>query len=85
VDLNPNRFNRKFAPIKYSGTGISIRVDKRGEDPRLIPGNAVITQNGKTCQVPAKELWTPDSDFRYADDKSLIDFLNKKCANKFSI
>ncbi|MFP5490211.1 MAG: hypothetical protein ACLGG0_01825 [Bacteriovoracia bacterium] len=85
VDLNPNRFNRKFAPIKYSGTGISIRVDKRGEDPRLIPGNAVITQNGKTCQVPAKELWTPDSDFRYADDKALIDFLNRKCGNKFSI
>lgn len=85
VDLNPNRFNRKFAPIQYGGTGISIRVDKRGEDPRLIPGNAVVTQNGKTCQVPAKELWTPDSDFRYADDKKLVEFLNRKCGNKFSI
>lgn len=84
VDLNPDRFKRKFAPISYSGTGISIRVDKRGEDPRLIPGNAVITQNGKTCQVPAKQLWN-ETDFRFADDKGLVDFLNSKCKSKFSL
>lgn len=84
VDRKPDRFTRKFAPIKYSGTGISIRVDKRGGDPRLIPGNAVVTQNGKTCNVPAKELWNQE-DFRYADDASLVAFLNKKCGNKFSL
>jgi hypothetical protein len=85
VDVNPNRFERKFAPVKYSGAGISIRVDKRGEDPRLISGNAVITQNGKTCQVPAKELWDTKADFKYQDDKRLLDFLNTKCAKKFSL
>lgn len=85
VDLNPNRFNRKFAPITYKGTGISIRVDKRGEDPRLGTGSAVVTQNGKTCQVPARELWNAQSDFRYPNDKGLVDFLNKKCGNKFDI
>lgn len=85
VDLNPNRFERKFAPINYSGSGISIRVNKRGEDPRLIPGNAVITQNGKSCQVPAKDLWDTKADFKYSDDKKLLDFLNTKCPSKFSI
>lgn len=85
VDLNPDRFKRKFAPISYSGTGISIRVDKRGEDPRLIPGNATVTQNGKTCQVPARELWNTNADFRYADDRNLVNFLNRKCGNKFSL
>ncbi len=84
VDVNPNRFERKFAPVKYSGKGISIRVDKRGEDPRLISGNAIITQNGKTCQVPARELWDTKADFKYSDDKKLLDFLNTKCAKKFN-
>ncbi|MCM2350928.1 MAG: hypothetical protein NDI69_12975 [Bacteriovoracaceae bacterium] len=84
VDLNPNRFNRKFAPISYSGSGISIRLDKRGGDPRLISGNAVVSQNGKTCQVKASELWQ-EEDFRYEDDKKLVDFLNRKCGKKFTL
>ena len=85
VDVNPNRFERKFAPITYNGSGISIRVNKRGEDPRLIPGNAVITQNGKSCQVPAKELWSPSSDFKFSDDQKLLDYLNSKCSKKFTL
>lgn len=84
VDLNPNRFNRKFAPVNYTGSGISIRTDKRGEDPRLITGNATVTQNGKTCQVPARELWN-ETDFKYADDAALVGFLNQKCGNKFKL
>ena len=84
VDLTPNRFNRKFADVKYQGTGISIRLDKRGEDPRLITGNAVVTQNGRSCQVPARELWR-ETEFRYPNDRGLVDFLNRKCGNKFNI
>lgn len=83
IDLEPNRFNRKFAPITYSGTGISIRLDKRGSDPRL-GGDATVTQNGKTCKVPAQELWKQE-DFRYADDLALVTFLNRKCGPKFSL
>jgi hypothetical protein len=82
VDLNPNRFERKFAAVDYTGTGISIRVDKRGEDPRLIKGDAVVTQNGKTCRIPAGQLWTGDAAFRYHNDNDLVNFLNRKCANK---
>lgn len=85
VDLNPDRFNRKPAPLDYNGTGISIRVDRRGEDPRLIKGNAVITQNGKKCEVPAGQLWSGDTSFRYKNDNDLVNFLNRKCGNKFSI
>ena len=85
VDVNPNRHNRKFADVSYQGSGISIRVNRRGEDPRLIPGSAVITQNGKTCQVPANELWNRDSSFKYADDNRLLELLNRKCAGKFTM
>ena len=85
VDLNPNRHARKFASVDYTGTGISIRVNRRGEDPRLIEGNAVITQNGKKCEVLAGELWSSDTAFRYPNDQDLVNFLNRKCGNKFTI
>lgn len=85
VDLDPNRFNRKFAPVSYSGSGISIRVDKRGEDPRLLGGSATINQNGVTCKVPVTELWTSDANFKYGDDAKLLSFLNTKCGKKFKM
>lgn len=85
VDLTPNRFNRKFAAVDYTGSGISIRVDKRGEDPRLIAGSAVISQNGSTCKVPANQLWSSKSDFKYGNDAELLSFINSKCGNKFKI
>lgn len=85
VDLNPDRFSRKFAPITYSGSGVSIRVDKRGEDPRLYGGNATITQNGKSCKVPATDLWNSAPDFKFADDGKLLELINRKCQKKFSL
>ena len=84
VDLTRDRNKRKPAAVSYTGTGISIRVDVRGSDPRLIKGNAVITQNGKSCQVKASELWNQE-DFRYDDDRKLVEFLNRKCRQKFSL
>ena len=84
VDLTPDRFKRKPPAVSYTGSGISIRVDVRGSDPRLIKGNAVITQNGKSCQVKASELWNQE-DFRYDDDSKLVEFLNRKCRQKFSL
>ena len=35
IDLSPSRFNRKFPNIKYTGSGIVLRVNARGRDPRL--------------------------------------------------
>lgn len=85
VDLNPDRFKRKFAPVSYEGTGISIRIDKRGEDPRLYGVNATISQGGKTCKVPVQELWSTKTDFKFAEDSKLVEFLNRKCTNKFAL
>lgn len=84
VDLNPNRFNRKFAPVNYTGKGISIRINRRGEDPRLAKGHAEVTQNGITCKVAIQELWN-DTDFKFSDDSKLVEFLNRKCGKKFKI
>lgn len=83
VDLNPDRFKRKFAPVSYSGSGISIRINKRGKDPRIY-GEAVITHGSKTCKMPAQKLWE-NAEFRFADDAKLIQFLNQKCTSKFQL
>lgn len=83
VDLNPNHYNRKFAPVTYTGKGISIRTDQRGSDPRLL-GKAKITQDGNVCELSVKELWN-HTDFKFADDEELVEFLNKKCGKKFKL
>ena len=87
IDTSPNRFQRKFAN-NYVGEGISLRVDRRGDDPRNGVGNVVITQKGKTCTLPKEKVWggTPNEPtFKFNDDKKLVDFLNSSCSSKFSL
>lgn len=87
IDTNPNRFQRKFAN-NYVGEGISLRVDRRGDDPRNGVGNVVITQKGKTCTLPKDKVWGGTNDnpkFKYNDDKKLVNFLNANCSSQFSL
>jgi hypothetical protein len=84
IDTNPNRSQRKFPPISYKGTGLSIRIDHRGEDPRLHAREAVITQNGNTCRVPRQQLWD-GINFRFASDEALLNFINSKCRQGFQV
>jgi hypothetical protein len=74
-----------FNNVAYTGTGISIRINKRAGDPRESQGQATITQNGRTCQVPTSQLWNQNTNFRYSDDRQLVQFLNQRCGNRFSI
>jgi len=84
VDLNPDRFKRKFAPINYEGSGIALRIDHRGEDPRVFAKMVSISQKGKNCQIPRAELWD-NVNFKFSDDSKLVEFLNKKCSVKFTL
>ncbi len=75
-----------FNNVAYTGTGISIRINKRAGDPRESQGQATITQNGRSCQVPTSQLWNRDANFRYSDDRQLVQFLNQRCSGgRFSI
>jgi hypothetical protein len=85
LDINPDRFKRKFAPLTYTGTGITIRIDKRGDDPRLTAPKAVVSQNGATCEIATKELWNSEANFKFISDEKLLELLNKKCNKKFSL
>lgn len=87
IDTNPNRLKRKFV-TSYAGEGISLKVDRRGNDPRIGAGNVEITQKGKTCSLPKAQVWGGTNDnpkFKFSDDKKLVDFLNSKCKSKFSL
>lgn len=87
IDTNPDRFQRKFT-TDYVGEGISIRVDRRGGDPRTGAGNVIISQKGKKCVLPKSQVWGGSDDrprFKFNDDKQLVNELNSKCKTKFNL
>jgi hypothetical protein len=86
IDLGPDRFKRKFAQFQYHGTGVMIRVDRRGADPRL--GTiATVTQGQKICKIPSSLLFNQDErsevEFLYPSDAGFNELLKKKCGFSF--
>lgn len=82
VDLGPDRFKRKFAAVEYSGTGVILRVDRRGADPRL-GTTATVRKGAQSCKVPSALLFdqNPESAvlFRFATDEAFDVYLKKQC------
>jgi hypothetical protein len=90
LDLNPSRFLRKFARIEYSGKGVMIRVNKRGEDPRLNTTAEISKRIGsqtQVCKVASKKLFRDDPKsnlaFLFPTDAEFNEFLKANC--KFSL
>jgi hypothetical protein len=81
IDLGPDRFKRKFASLSYIGSGLMIRVNKRGADPRLGSQIAEISKLGKVCKVPVNKLWdqTEKVNFLFPTDESFNQFLKIQC------
>lgn len=73
------------AKVSYHGTGVMVRVDSRGTDPRLQKnGSATVTKQGRTCKVPVKDLWPDQSNnsaahFRFPTDTAFDSYLKNKC------
>lgn len=70
--------------VKYGGTGVLVRVDLNGtNDPRLVK-TASISKQGKSCRVPAADLW-PDRrnesslHFKFPTDAEFDVYLKNKC------
>ncbi|WP_413288120.1 hypothetical protein [Bdellovibrio sp. HCB337] len=70
----------------YTGTGVAIRVDSTGEEPRLGNRSVTITKNGKPCKskVVPRNLWPDQADnsmlhFKYPSDAEFDKFLQKTC------
>jgi hypothetical protein len=84
VDLNPNRTERKYARISYSGSGLILRSDARGADPRLAATVQVLKGKLPACKIPGKLFWTQDgAKFKHASDEDVYAIINSNCGAKY--
>jgi hypothetical protein len=91
VDLNPDGDKRSYPAISYSGTGVIVRANARGSDPRLGTTATIITAEPITgcdketpcnhCQVPSRELWEQSGAvrFKFATDRDFDRYLVARC------
>ncbi|TPW18144.1 MAG: hypothetical protein FD126_3505 [Elusimicrobia bacterium] len=70
-----------FARLTYSGTGLILRADKRGGDPRL--GTQTVIRSGSaSCTLPSSALWAmvdDHVDFRFPTDEPFDALLRARC------
>jgi hypothetical protein len=91
VDFNPDRRARKFPGIAYRGSGVVVRVNARGTDPRIATMATISTGTPpqtcdrgfdcSVCQVPSKELWDQNgaARFKFSTDAEFERFLIARC------
>ncbi len=89
IDANTNRQTRKFAGLKYTGRGIMVRSDQRGESPKsaIVWGQskqATVSWQNKTCKVPVSSIWKQSaanegSSGLYGNDDDFYAMLRQKC------
>jgi hypothetical protein len=89
IDTNPDRFKRQFAALKYTGSGVVIRGDQRGETPKsAVVWGAKKTMlaewNGQKCTIPTGEIFEQNAaneggNCRFATDSAFYAFLKTKC------
>ena len=84
MDTNLDRFTRRPPNLKYTGSGISIRVDHRYEYPSDAGGDptAEVTQKGRTCSVARGKIWDAEGGILLTDDAELVKVLNASCPPK---
>lgn len=89
IDRNPDRHARTFAALRYTGTGVMIRSDQRGDTPRsaVVWGQkkvATAVRGAKTCKLSPADIWkqTPKdggTDDLYPTDAAFFAMLKAKC------
>lgn len=86
VDLNPNRRTRNFADIKYSGTGLIIRSNAKGADPRLGGDVEIIKGDLKPCFIEASVFWTQEDypRFKFIHDQDAYRAIEKHCGPQYT-
>jgi hypothetical protein len=87
VALNGSR----FPAVEYVGKGVTVRVNSRGNDPRIATIATITTGSPapdcihgphcNQCQVPAKELWEQKGAvrFRFSTDEEFDRYVHARC------
>ena len=78
-DLTTDRFRRQPPNVHYEGTGISIRLNHRFEDPFQSSESAEVKQNDRSCRVPRTTLFDSSGKLRTQSDAQLVKALNQAC------
>lgn len=92
IDRSTDRNKRTFAHLAYTGGGIMIRSDQRGDSPKLpvvwgVKKKATITWGSRTCTYPTAAIWNPDdpkNGFQWLTDDAFYGFVNMACGWKVS-
>jgi|GEM_PF-2261309 len=93
IDMNKDRHARRFAGLRYDGSGVMIRSDQRGDSPRSavvwgIKKTATAVWRGKSCVLSPADVWQQDADGAglclYPDDAAFFAMLTRRCGWKFA-
>lgn len=88
VDLSANRQTRRFPGIEYRGSGVVLRANARGADPRIGTVATIVPAAGcaagascNQCGIPAKDLWDQDgaARFKFSSDADFERLLVSRC------
>jgi hypothetical protein len=88
VDLSAERQTRRFPGVEYRGSGVVVRANARGADPRIGTVAAILPTSGcageascNQCEVPAKDLWDQDgaARFKFSNDADFERLLVARC------
>lgn len=79
LDLTNDRFRRQPVNVQYSGTGISISLSHRYEDPLQFTATAEVKQGNRTCRVPRTALMDASGKLKTQNDRDLVGVLNQSC------
>jgi hypothetical protein len=82
MHLTTDRFARRPPNVNYQGSGISIRLNHRYEEPTMSSTTAEIKQGNQTCTVQRTHLFTDQGKLRTENDEDFVKVLNQRCPGK---
>jgi hypothetical protein len=79
ADITTDRFKRQPPNVHYNGSGISIRLNHRYEDPFQSSETAEVKQGGRTCKIPRSTLFDPKGKLKTTSDAQFVRVINQSC------
>ncbi len=79
IDLTTDRFRRTPPNVQYTGTGISIRLNHRFEEPTISSVSAEVKQGGRSCTIPRAQLFDVRGQLISTSDAQFVQAINQSC------
>ena len=86
IDTRKNRHRRRFAAVEYTGGGIWLRANQRGQSPEKArvwgrERRVGIEYDGEVCRVPRRRVWEQETgwfDLRFETDGAFFEFVEER-------